>query len=139
MSIPITAEQRDALYEQIIVRLNAIDDIPLVLCKGNFTAADRLAREHSDNLRLVLNDLGWGDRGSGETIELTSPPDLLRRFFARHLDLARDFSAVEAREQTEVEESQVANRLVIDTCTAGLTALDAELGIDNDEGRAIKC
>lgn len=56
----ITAEQRDALYDEILERLGGIDDIRMAASKGMFEMADRLAREYSDELRLVMDDLGWG-------------------------------------------------------------------------------
>jgi hypothetical protein len=122
MNMTITGEQRNALYEQIIGRAEVFDDLLLVVSKGDFAAADRLAWEHSDNLRVTTNDLGWGE-GSGEAVELTSPPDVLRRFFTKHLELAADIRSADARERAEGRESEERNQLVIDACTAALVSL----------------
>jgi hypothetical protein len=65
MSLTITAAQRDALYDQILDRLSGIGDIELAIQLENYDAAERLGREYSDDLRLLLEDLGIGD-GSGE-------------------------------------------------------------------------
>jgi hypothetical protein len=35
----------------------------LAVSHKNYDAADRLGREYSDDLRLVLDDLGWGEGG----------------------------------------------------------------------------
>jgi hypothetical protein len=126
MTITIEAEQRDALYEQVLVRLGREEDVLLLAGKGDFAGADRLAQELADNLRLLLNDLRWGRSPFDRAIALSSPSDLLRRFFTRHLELAAKRSSSEAQERAELREAEEQNRLVIDVCAAGLAALDAE-------------
>jgi hypothetical protein len=78
MSLAITAAQRDALYDQILDRLSGIGDIEVAIQSENYDAAERIGREYSDDLRLLLDDLGIGD-GDGEPVELTAPPEVLRR------------------------------------------------------------
>src|SRR5215475_10649500 len=85
--IRLSAAHRDALYEQIVDRLSGIGDVWLAAAAGDFTTADRLGREYTDDLRLVLDDLGWG-HGPGRTIELTAPPDVLQRVASRLQDSA---------------------------------------------------
>lgn len=58
----INPEQRDALYASIIVRLTGINDVYLAVEEGEFEVADRLSSEFADYLRLLHDDLGWGDR-----------------------------------------------------------------------------
>ncbi len=86
MAVTITAEQRDALYDRILNRLSGIDDVWMAASSADYDTADRLGREYSDELRLVLDDLGWGDGPGGEAIELTTEVDVLRRVFGRLRD-----------------------------------------------------
>ncbi len=97
MTLTITAEQRDALYGQILDRLSGIGDIELAVRAENYEAADHLGREYSDDLRLVTDDLGWGE-GTGETVELTTPPDVLRRALSRLRDAAVSHDASQREE-----------------------------------------
>jgi hypothetical protein len=120
--LTITPEQRDALYEQILDRLSGIGDVWLAVCSENFDAAERLGREYSDDLRLVLDDLGFGD-GSGEMIELTTPPDVLQRVLSRLHDLAVEQDRAEADERAEAEDYRTRNRLVRDTCRRVLVGI----------------
>ncbi len=72
MSVRITAAERDALYEQVFARLSGIDEVWTSAQAGDFARADETAREFSDYLRLILDDLGWGE-GSGKALELLAP------------------------------------------------------------------
>jgi hypothetical protein len=127
MAITITGEQRDALYDRILNRLSGIDDVWLAASRADYDTADRLGREYSDELRLVLDDLGWGDGPEGREIELTTDPVVLRRVFSR----LRDSTAGECRAQaTGWAESRVLedrNRLVGEACETVLEALDEDL------------
>jgi hypothetical protein len=58
MSLAITSRQRDALYDRILDRLSGIGDVWLAVCAENYGAAERLGREYSDDLGLVLDDPG---------------------------------------------------------------------------------
>jgi hypothetical protein len=73
VTLTITAEQRDALYDHILDRLSGIEDVCTAAKKGDFNTADRLGQEFSDIFQLVLNDLRWGE-GAGGPVELTTPP-----------------------------------------------------------------
>lgn len=123
MSPTITAEQRDALYDQLLDRLSAIGDIWLALCAENYDAATRLGREYSDDLRLLLDDLGWG-AGRGGAIELKTPPEVLRRLLPRLNDAAVKFSASQRAQRREVEEIDQRARLVGEACLSVLADLD---------------
>ncbi len=128
MTLTITAEQRDALHDQIFDRLSGIGDVGLAVRAENFDTAERLCREYSDDLRLLLDDLGFGD-GSGEPVELTSPPDVLRRVLPRLRDLAVSHSATQEEEWIEAREMEERNRLVTEACRSVLADLDgAEAG-----------
>lgn len=116
MGVTITAEQRDALYDRILDRLSGIGDVWLVASSQDFATADRLGREYSDELRLVVDDLGWGDRPDSGGVELKSSPDVLRRVFAR----LRDTTATERKPQAtgwaESRNLEERNRLVSEAC-----------------------
>lgn len=88
MSVVITAAERDALYGRIIVRLNGIDSVYTAIQDEDWEAAQRLGLEFSDLLRLVCEDLGWGESEAGER-ELVTPPDVLGRALETLLGLAR--------------------------------------------------
>lgn len=127
MPVVISSEQRDALYDQILVRLSGIEDIWVAASSENYETADRLGREYSDELRLVLDDLGWGNGPELKTmIELTTEPDVLRRVLGRLGEAAaaeREYRQSAWVENRKLEER---NRLVGETCRLVLTALDAE-------------
>jgi hypothetical protein len=127
MSPTITAEQRDALYDQIFDRLSGIGDVWLAVCAKNYDAATRLGREYSDDLHLILDDLGWGE-GTGESIELTTPPDVLRRLFPRLHDAAVKYSASQKAQRDEVMEIDERSRLVAEACQSVLADLSANAG-----------
>jgi hypothetical protein len=123
MNLVITPEQRDALYDQILDRLSGIGDIELAIQFGHYDDAERLGREYSDDLRLLLDDLGLG-HGNGEPVELTSPPEVLRRVLPRLRELAESHSAGQEPEWIEASEVKERNRLVSEACDAVLSALD---------------
>ena len=124
MSRTISAAQRDALYDQILDRLSGIGDVWLSVCAENYQAAERLGREYSDDLRLVTDDLGWGE-GPERPIELTTPPDVLRRALSRMRDTAVSHDASQEELRAEVRVSAERNRLVVEACRQVLTDLDA--------------
>jgi hypothetical protein len=122
MSLTITAAQRDALYDQILDRLSGIGDIELAIQLEKYEAAQRLGREYSDDLRLLLDDLGLGD-GNGEPVELTTPPEVLHRVLPRLRDLAENLTASQEPEWIEAGYVKERNRLVSEACVAVLAKL----------------
>ena len=118
----ITAEQRDALYEHILVRLTGINDINIALDQGDFAEAAALCDEFADCLRLLHDDLGWGDASQG-LVELESPADVVRRALSRMKQRAETEDRLEARESAELEERRRQNRLVRETCSSVLAEL----------------
>lgn len=123
MTLTISAEQRDALYDQIFDRLSGIGDVWLAVCSENYDAADRLSRQYSDDLRLVTDDLGWG-QGTGDAVELTTPPDVLRRALSRLRDAAVSLDAYQEQERAEIRDVAERNRLVVEACQEVLAGLD---------------
>lgn len=124
MAVMITAEQRDALYDQILDRLSGIGDVWLAASAEDYETADRLGREYSDELRLVHDDLGWGDGPHEETIRLAAPADVLRRVFGRLRESAMGERAQSAPRWAESRKHEERNRLVFEACEAVLGGLD---------------
>jgi len=87
MSIAVTREERDALYDRIVVRLNGIDSVYRAVDEEDWETAQELGLEFSDLLRLVCEDLGWGEEGE-ENLSLKTPADVLARAAASLLTLA---------------------------------------------------
>lgn len=120
--ITITADQRDALYEAVILHLSGIGDVLLAIEREEFSRLERIGREFSDDLRLILDDLGWGEHGG--SVELKSPPDVLRRVLTRVREVAEAEDRDEAEEREELAHHHRRNRLVQETCGRVLRALD---------------
>lgn len=126
MTATITGAQRDALYDRILDRLSGIEDIWLAASTGKYEAADRLGREFSDELRLVLDDLRWGSGPGLETIELETAPDVLRRIFGRLQEVVADERAYRQTAWIENRQLEERNRLLGDACQSVLEALGTE-------------
>lgn len=121
--IKISAAHRDALYDQILDRLSGIGDVWLAVFAEDYEAATQLGREYSDDLRLLLDDLGWG-KGQGRSIELTAPPDVLRRVFDRLRATAASQQLSEESELAEFSAFVERNQLVAEACETVLAGLD---------------
>jgi len=125
--IRISAAHRDALYEQILDRLSGVGDLWMTIENEDFESATRLGWELSDYLRLILEDLGWGE-GEGRSIELNSPQDVLRRAFDSLRETAADQRASETAEWTATRQREERNRLVAEACETVLSGLDSAKG-----------
>lgn len=123
MTPTISARQRDALYDQIFDRLSGIGDVWLAASTERYEAAERLGREYSDDLRLILDDLGWGE-GSGGAIDLTTSPEILRRTFIRLGEAAKGLDAGQRQARDEFRLAQERNQLVMEACRQVLAALE---------------
>jgi hypothetical protein len=126
VTVTITHAQRDALYDQILDRLSGIEDIWIAASTGRYETADRLGREYSDELRLMLDDLGWGAGRRVETIELATAPDVLRRIFGRLRETVADERAHRQGGWTDDRQLEERNWLVGEACQLVLEALGAE-------------
>ena len=118
----LTAAERDALYEQIFARLSGLDEVWTAAEAGDFARADQVGREFSDYLQLVLDDLGWGE-GSGEPLELVTPPDVLRRVCTRVRSRAEEQREVEEAERVESRAREERTQRVLETCRRVLGGL----------------
>jgi hypothetical protein len=125
--ITITSEQRNALYEEIFVGLSGIGDVWLAADKADFDKATEFGRNYSDDLRLILDDLGWGE-GSDDgprAVHLSTPSDVLRRVLARLRDGATDRGERAALELSSVRGDVDHSRLVVETCDSALACIEA--------------
>jgi len=122
VSVRITAAERDALYEQIVVRLSGIDEVWIAVEAGDFERADQVAREFSDDLRLLLDDLGWGE-GSGEPLELQTPPEVLRRVCTRMRARAEGEREQQEAERSEAQGREERTQQLLSTCLRVLRSL----------------
>ena len=122
MRVRITAAERDALYEQLYVRLSGIDEVWMAAEAEDYARAERVAREFSDDLRLILDDLGWGE-GSGKPLELATPPDVLRRVCTRLRSRAEAQRELEAEERAERQPREERTERALDTCRRVLGGL----------------
>lgn len=127
MTIRISAAHRDALYDHILNRLSGINDVWTAVEAKDYERADRLGWEYSDALRLILEDLGWGD-GPGRSIHLNAPPDVLRRIFAQLQAHAVEERALHGDEWAEAREPEEQNRLVSEASELVLAELNAGTG-----------
>jgi hypothetical protein len=115
MSVRIPAAERDALYEQIHIRLSGIDDVWLAVEAEDYSRAEQVAQKFTDDLRLILDDLGWG-AGGGEPLELTTPPDVLRRVCTRLWAKAEALRETEEEERAESRQREEQTQRVLETC-----------------------
>lgn len=118
----ITAAERDALYDQIFARLSGLDEVWTAAQLGEYERADRVAREFSDDLRLLLDDLGWGE-GSGEPLELGTPPEVLRRVCTRMRARAEGEREQQEEERSEAQGREERTQQVLSTCLRVLRSL----------------
>lgn len=121
----ITPDQRNALYERVLVDISGMGQLSSVLEREDYEAAYRLARVYSDDLLLVLTDLGWGKPAIGPK-HLKSPPDVLLRTLTRFHTEALDEQRAEAEPLSGVRKQLEENEAVRKTCDELL----AELGAD---------
>jgi hypothetical protein len=122
VSVRLAAAERDALYEQIFVRLSGIDEVWMAAEAGDYERAGRAAREFSDYLRLILDDLGWGE-GGGEPLELVTPPDVLRRVCTRMQGRAEAQREAEEAERAESQGREERTQRALETCRRVLGCL----------------
>lgn len=115
MSTTITREERDALYDRIVVHLSGIDGVYRAVEDEDWAAAQELGQEFSDLLRLVCEDLGWGSE-AGETLALSTPPDVLARAAGVLRDLAGSDRMHYEQESKSADEQAAEARYLEQTC-----------------------
>lgn len=123
--IVLGPEQREAIVGQLLDHLSGIDALRQAVLEGNLAKAERIGGEFSDELRLILEDLGWGS-ARGEAVTLSLPSTVLRRVFSRIRKQAEAQQASEQAERDELEAHWGRARLVIETCDQVLATLPVE-------------
>ena len=123
MSVKITATERDALLEQIHARLTGIDTVWTSANAEEWELAERVAQGFAEDLRVVVDDLGWGEV-SGETLELTTTPDVLRRVIARMQKRGEDRRQVEEEERAELRLREERTAQLLEVCRRVLGELE---------------
>lgn len=121
--ITITAAERDLLYHRIMVHLSGIDRVWLAARHKDYEEADRLGRQVCDELHLLLDDLGWGDTRGEEPVELTNPPEVVRRVVEFLREQARAEDADERKDREAMQSAEEENREVREACDAVLDQL----------------
>lgn len=120
MAITISAEQRDALYSLILDELTAFDDLRMAYAAEDLEAAHRLGRRVSDGLRLIVDGgLGWGAHAC-DPVELTLPPDELRRILTNLRRSAVNLYEAMRPEQEEVQAEWAEVKRAQDACAEAL-------------------
>ncbi|HEV7482506.1 MAG TPA: hypothetical protein VGO13_05345 [Solirubrobacterales bacterium] len=96
MPVTITAAQREALYTQVLDHLSGIGDLWLAIESREYEKAGTLGHAFADDLRLLLEDLGWPDHSdlpADGSVELTMPVEDLKRVIERLRDEASQLYA----------------------------------------------
>jgi len=122
----LSAAQGDALREHLISRLSGIGDVWLAVSQQDYATADRLAGEFSDDLRLLVDDLGWQPQDGD--LELSTPPDVLRRAFGRLRETADSQRLSEEAEWHELRRFMERNELLMEACNVVLANLGDDRG-----------
>jgi hypothetical protein len=122
----ITSTQRDAVYRQILDHMGNAGDLSLLVEHGDLRAARRLAREVSDDLRLVLDALGWGETSSDGYVELELPGEQLRRTFARLRQRAVEDRDTSPQGPTDAQPPYERALIVIETCDQVLAVVGGD-------------
>jgi len=120
----INAEQRDAIYDLLLGRLTFLPDLLKAVEQEDFETARRLAREFTEDFRL-LEDLGWGPDQRPE-VPLTIPagnlPPILERLRAEAQGGLSE--SAEERDSREAEEASRRRwRIVVGTASELLAEL----------------
>ena len=122
--ITISAAERDLLYDRILIHLSGIESVWLAAHHRDYATAERLGRRYSDELLIVLDDLGWGETRGDEPIVLTSPPDLIRRVIKSLREVVEAEDADERKGREGMRKARDENREVRAMCEAVLCQLD---------------
>jgi hypothetical protein len=122
MSIALSPVQRDAMYELVRDELMDIGALLRAIERNDLESAYRLGRKFSDDLRLIMDGLGWGER-CGVAVELSIPAAELRSILIRLRDRA---ASLYESERPNEDEMQIWERtgLARDTCTELIPQLD---------------
>jgi hypothetical protein len=111
----LSPSQRDALYEAILIRLTGVDSLLLAVEAGEFDKATTLSKEFSDYLRVVHDDLHWGESPVTD-INPVAPPEVWMGVLSALRGRAVDAAAEVAGELSELSNQQARILEVRDHC-----------------------
>ncbi|HWA54039.1 MAG TPA: hypothetical protein VG816_07695 [Solirubrobacterales bacterium] len=123
-TITVTSDQREGLYELVRNHLGSVGDLFDALERDkDFVEAERLGIEFAEDFRL-LQDLGWGERDTRESVELTMPPHDLMEVLNR---LHGEAEVVLAGANPSPEDAETNQRFLrgLDACETVLVNLDS--------------
>ena len=124
MNVKITSAERDAILGEIQAGLTAIDKVWLAADAQDWEQAASVAQGFSEELRLVVEDLG-GEGAGGETLELKIAPDLLQRVFTRMRKRAEERREVEEEERARLDQREERTAQLLEVCRRVLGELSA--------------
>ena len=122
--ITISAAERDLLYDRIMIHLSGIESVWLSAHHRDYDAAEQLGRQYSDQLLIVIDDLGWGETRGDEPVVLASPPDLIRRVINSLREVVEAEDADERKGREAMRKAQEENQEVRAMCEVVLGQLD---------------
>jgi hypothetical protein len=117
----ISKEQRDLLVDRILFNLARTDAILDAVRVGELVKADRLSRFLRDGLTLVVNDLGWVADDGDRSIEVSTPPLIVRGLLEY---LRAEAKALDP--YIDLRDAAAANRELVATCDQLLVSLEAQ-------------
>jgi hypothetical protein len=126
-TITVTSDQREGLYELVRNHIGSVGDLFDALERDkDFVEAERLGIEFAEDFRL-LQDLGWGERDTRESVELTMPPHDLMEVLNR---LHGEAEVVLAGANPSPEDAETNQRFLrgLDACETVLVNLDSSEG-----------
>jgi hypothetical protein len=128
--IIVSRAHRDALYAELLLALAEVPDLEGL--KGSSLTEDierceRIGRRLNEVFRLIQGGLGWGYPDGDSAVELTLPPDELRRIVEcqRRLLVIEQEANQSDREDAEMEWRQ--SEEAREACTAVLEQIAAEV------------
>jgi hypothetical protein len=110
MAITISGDQRDAIYQEIVLDLSGVGDIFHALNGADYEKAREYRRRFEDDMRL-LDDLGWEPEQEADEFELTMPRVDLARALGRLNAGAR--SMLHSHIVEPIEERRYAERALV--------------------------
>ena len=118
VTIAISSAQRDAVCEQLRDQLSGIADVETALLFRDYEGAQRLFSEYGEDL-LLLGGLGFGDQRD-KPVELTVPPEVLRRALPRLRELAEGQMLGSKPKPVGAAQITERSRLIAEVCEAVL-------------------
>lgn len=115
MMLPtFTSQQRHALYKAVLTDLSGITQLSEALEREDYESAYRLARHYSDDLLLILNDLGFGELRRSR--QFKSPRDVITRVLTRLAQRAAEEQRSEANYWDQAHQYEEETEVLGATC-----------------------